>query len=316
MEQSVHRPQGGYANLTNDYMFKRVFGSEECKDILIAFLNGIFPDDGIYDVSFLNNERLGPTSYDRKAVFDVFVRSQSGGEFIIEMQVASQEHFRERLLFYACYPIINQAELAREHFREANDGDLAGFRWDFNLNPVRVLAVLNFKVSHGKVWNPLKYDSQFMIREESTSEILHDKLSFTLLELPRFDKSVDELDTYYDKWLYLLKNMPVLRGRPGNFEGSEFDHLFEMAELCKFTPEQLTGYQESQNMIYDYENTIDYARKQGLEQGLEQGLAKGKAEGILSVARNMLAARMPIGQICSLTGLGESDILAISRKEA
>lgn len=142
--------------------------------------------------------------------------------------------------------------------------------------------------------------------------ILHDKLSFTLLELPRFDKSVDELDTYYDKWMYLLKNMPVLRGRPGNFEGSEFDHLFEMAELRKFTPEQLAGYQESRNMIYDYENTIDYARKQGLE----QGLAKGKAEGILSVARNMLAARMSIERICSLTGLGESEILAILRKDA
>ena len=306
MKESIHMPRGGYANLTNDYMFKRVFGSEECKDILISFLNGIFPCDGISDVSFLNTERLGPTAYDRKAVFDVFARTQSGEEFVIEMQMASQEHFRERLLYYACYPIINQAELSRERYRESNGGRVSGFRWDYDLNPVRVVAVLNFKVSHGAEWSPWKYDSHFRIREESASEVLHDKLSFTLLELPRFDKGPDELETYRDKWMYLLKNMPSLGVRPGIFVGSEFDHLFEIAELRNFTPEQYTDYQESQNMIYDYENTIDYAKK--------EGRLEGRLEGIATVARTMLSKGKAVSEIMEMTGLAEKDILALAGK--
>ncbi len=125
----------GYANLTNDYMFKRVFGSEECKDILIAFLNRIVGNGDIEDVAFLNTEYLGPTAEDRRAVFDIAVRTKSGEEYIIEMQLAQQEYFRDRALFYASYPILNQAALAKEEFRKAH-GDAGVFRWNFRLKPV------------------------------------------------------------------------------------------------------------------------------------------------------------------------------------
>ena len=111
----------GYANLTNDYMFKRVFGSEECKDILIAFLNRIVGNGDIEDVTFQNTEHLGPTADDRRAVFDIAVRTKSGEEYIIEMQLAQQEYFR--------------------------------------LKPVRFIAVVNFPMTHSSGWEESRYFS-------------------------------------------------------------------------------------------------------------------------------------------------------------
>ncbi len=298
----------GYANLTNDYMFKRVFGSEECKDILIAFLNRIVGNGDIDDVSFQNTEHLGPTADDRRAVFDIAVRTKSGEEYIIEMQLAQQAYFRDRALFYASYPIMNQAVLTKEEFRETHS-DEGVFRWNFCLKPVRFIAVVNFPMTHSPKWDESRYFSSYRLREDESGEPLHDKLQFIFLELARFDKKEDELETYCDKWMYLFKNMSHLRERPKVFDEKEFDRLFEMAELCNFTSDEYYDYQNSQKMIYDYENTIDFAKKQGEAKGREEGLAEGRMEERIEIARNMLKAAMSVEQISSLTGLSVEQVV-------
>lgn len=307
METQEVTQHGGYANLTNDYMFKRIFGSEECKDILISFLNRIVGNGKIADVTFQNTEHLGPTAYERKAVFDIAVRTLSGEEYIIEMQLAQQAHFRDRALFYTSYPVINQAVLAKERHIEKN-GDPSCFRWNFNLKPIRFIAVVNFRMEHGAGWDAERYHSSYRLREDDTGELLHDKLQFIFLELERFTKKECELESGSDKWMYLLKNMSRLKSRPVVFDGKEFDRLFEMAELCNFTAEQYINYQESQKMIYDYENTIDFAR----QQGHEQGLAEGREDKALEVAKKMLEAGMPSAQIASITGLDEEQVRQLS----
>ena len=303
----------GYANLTNDYMFKRVFGSEECKDILIAFLNRIVGNGDIEDATFQNTEHLGPTADDRRAVFDIAVRTKSGEEYIIEMQLAQQEYFRDRSLFYASYPILNQAALAKEEFRKTH-GDTGIFRWNFRLKPVRFIAVVNFQMTHSPEWDKSRYFSSYKLREDESGELLHDKLQFIFLELARFDKEEDELDNYCDKWMYLFKNMSHLRERPKVFDEKEFDRLFEMAELCNFTPDEYYNYQNSQKMIYDYENTIDFAKKQGEAKGLAEGLEKGREEERFEIARNMLMASMPLEQISALTGLSKDQVMSLTVK--
>ena len=313
----------GYANLTNDYMFKRVFGSEECKDILIAFLNRIVGNGDIEDVTFQNTEHLGPTADGRRAVFDIAVRTKSGEEYIIEMQLAQQEYFRDRSLFYASYPILNQAALAKEEFRKTH-GDAGVFSWNFRLKPVRFIAVVNFPMTHSLEWDESRYFSSYRLKEDESGELLHDKLQFIFLELARFDKREDELESYCDKWMYLFKNMSHLRERPKVFDENEFDRLFEMAELCNFTPDEYYNYQNSQKMIYDYENTIDFAKKQGrteglaegLAEGLEKGLEKGREEGLaeglergrIEIARNLLSMGLSVEQIVSATGLTEEQV--------
>ncbi len=301
----------GYANLTNDYMFKRVFGSEECKDILIAFLNRIVGNGDIDDVSFQNTEHLGPTADDRRAVFDIAVRTKSGEEYIIEMQLAQQEYFRDRALFYASYPIMNQAVLTKEEFRETHS-DEGVFRWNFCLKPVRFIAVVNFPMAHNSKWDESSYFSSYRLREDESGELLHDKLQFIFLELARFDKKEDELETYCDKWMYLFKNMSHLRERPKVFYEKEFDRLFEMAELCNFTSDEYYDYQNSQKMIYDYENTIDFAKKQGRTEGLAEGLEKGREDKSQEIARNLLSMGLSVEQIVNATGLTEEQIRSLA----
>lgn len=322
-EKEFKVPANGYANLVNDYMFKRVFGSEECKDILMTFLNHIIGGQRIEDVVFLPTEHLGPTDDDRAAVFDISCRSSNGDEFIVEMQNAAQPFFRDRALFYTCYPIINQAALAKERYYETH-GNTIGFTWNFYLKPVRFIAITQFAIDHGQDWKSDMYHSSYRLREDNVGELLHDKLQFIFLELARFNKKDDELETPYDKWMYLLKNMSKLKSRPTAFCENDFDRLFEIAEFVNFTPEQFRDYQRSEKMIYDYQNTLDYARQKGLEQGIEQGieqgleqgreqgreqgLEQGREEERLRIACRMIESGMSLSQIIDLTGLAEEDI--------
>ncbi len=285
----------GYASLTNDYMFKRIFGSEECKDILITFLNRIVGNGEIEDVTFLNTEHLGQTAEDRKSVFDISVRTQTGNEYIIEMQLARQKYFRDRALFYTSYPINNQAARAKQEYIDRH-GDSAGFRWDFRLKPVRFIAVVDFEMKHCEGWNAERYHSSYRLREDESGELLHDKLQFIFLELARFNKKEDELEGYYDKWMYLFKNMANLKERPEVFKEKEFDRLFSMAEICNFTPKEYYNYQEANRMIYDYENTIDYARM--------EGELKRAAE----VAKSLVEMGLPIEQIAEATKLTVEEV--------
>lgn len=126
--------------------------------------------------------------------------------------------------------------------------------------------------------------------------------------MARFNKSESELITPYDKWMYLFKNMADLKSKPDIFSEKEFNRLFEIAEFVNFTAEQYREYQKAEKMLYDYHNTLDYARRQGLEQGLREGLEQGKKEERLEIARRMLEVAMPIGQIVDLTGLSMEEI--------
>ena len=120
-----------YISLLTDFGFKRIFGTAPNKELLICFLNSLF--DGtqvIRDVKYLNNEHLGDSSLDRKAIFDVYCEGENGEKFIVEMQNAYQEFFKDRSLFYTTFPIREQAE--------------KGSEWDFRLTHVYTVALLNF----------------------------------------------------------------------------------------------------------------------------------------------------------------------------
>ena len=302
----VEVPKEGYANLTNHYMFKRIFGMEECKDILIRFLNDIMGDKFIEDVTFLSTEHLGPTEEDREAIFDISCKTKDE-EFIVEMQNAHQTYFRDRALFYSCYPIINQAGLARKkHLDEY--GNTISFRWNFRLQPVRFIALMNFRMKHEAGWPESRCHSSYHIREDSTHELMHDKLQFIFLELTRFEKSEDELETAYDKWMYLFKNMFKLKARPKVFDGKEFDRLFEMSKFANFTAEEFDSYKNAEKMIWDYYNTIDTAAEEGEKRGLEKGRAEGRAEGRDETIAKLLAAGVDEEVISKALGVIVEDL--------
>ena len=291
-----------YIDPLTDWGFKRLFGSEMNKEILLGFLQDLFPEKDIRDISYLGNENAGATSGDRKAVFDVSCRTEKGEEFIVEMQKAPQEYFRDRALYYSTFPLQ----------RQAPKGD-----WDFRLTPVYMVGILNFGLVHN-VRDELREKVREMrvfryeLTETTLGERMTDNLAFVFLELERFGKSEDGLETMLDKWMYVLKNLSRLTERPAELQERIFRRLFEAARIAAFTREELDEYTNDMMTENDRRNAIDYARKQGRAEGRTEGVIAGRAEGEmvgkLSVARRMLAAGLDPKMISEMTGLAEPEI--------
>ena len=302
-----------YAQLLCDFMFKRLFGSEANKDVLIGFLNMILEDVQIKDVKFIPTEHYGLTKEDRKCVFDISCECTDGRALIIEMQKGYQKHFRKRAVFYTSYPINAQGRKAREEYIRdhgcKDDGE--EFKWDYNLQPVTVVAILNFSFEHDRGWPSDRYHSSYRLREDVTGEEMTDVIRYVFLELVRFKKSISELETTFDKWMYLLRHMHKMTEIPEEFQEPEFKRLFLLAEIGNFTPDEMAQYLKSLENMSDYYNIIDsaaeLAEKRGREVGMAEGIVIGREEGReeekLTAARNFKRLGVALSTIAEATGL-------------
>lgn len=251
--------QDKYISLLTDFGFKRVFGTEPNKDLLIDFLNTLLPPyHQIQDLSFKNNENLGTTPIDRKAIFDIYCQAKSGERFIVEIQKAKQNFFKDRSIYYATFPIQEQA--------------LKG-EWDFELSPVYTVGILDF------VFYDHKYDDTIVHVVELKNqhcEAFYEKLKFIYIELPKFTKSVNELETHRDKWLFLLRHLAELTDRPDLLQDSIFSQLFEVAEIANFSRVEQDGYQNSLKYYRDMNNVVNTSRQEGKEEGKKEGIELGQ----------------------------------------
>ena len=224
-----------------------------------------------------------------------FVRA-GVAQFVVEMQKRTQRYFRDRALYYAAYPIIEQAPKGS---------------WNYRLKPVCVVGILNFAMEHeygpdAERWRE-KLIHRYRLREDETGEIMNSKLEFLYLEVGAFRKEISGSSPGTDKWMYVLKNLSRLEERPQALRERVFERLFEAAKIAAYTKEERNQYENDMMTENDYRNTIDYARDEGREAGLAEGQAKGKAE----VARKMLAAGMPAEQISEFTGLTAEQLEAL-----
>ena len=246
--------QDKYISLLTDFGFKRVFGTEPNKDLLIDFLNTLLPaHHQIQDLSFKNNENLGNKQIDRKAIFDIYCQAKSGERFIVEIQKAKQNFFKDRSVYYATFPVQEQA--------------LKG-EWNFKLSPVYTVGVLDF------VFDDHKHDDTIVHIVELKNqhcEVFYEKLKFIYIELPKFTKSVNELETRRDKWLFVLKHLAELNDRPDLLQDSIFSQLFDVAEIANFSPVEQDGYQNSLKYYRDMNNVVNTSREEGIEEGIELG---------------------------------------------
>ena len=260
--------EGKYIDLMVDWSFKKIFGTEVNKDILIEFLKVIFPQYAISDITYVPTEQLGIMEDDRKAIFDVLCRTVDGKTFLVEMQRGYQKHFFERALFYTSFPIMKQGKKALAEEAKGNRP------WDFSLDGVFFLGILNFKYEDDEMT-----EHRYRLMEATSKKLMTDKLEFVFVEVEKFDKGEDELETDLDKWLYLLKNMSNLLKRPERLRDRIFTKLFDVAELAQLDDEERTNYIKSMNTERDTYNQIEYARESGREEGLEEGHKKGHKEG-------------------------------------
>ena len=309
MRQSEER----YISLLTDFGFKRIFGTALNKELLICFLNSLFNGKQVVkDVMYLNSEHVGDVYTDRKAIFDVYCEGENGEKFIVEMQNAYQTYFKDRSLFYSTFPIREQAP--------------KGSEWDFNLNNVYTVALLNFDMKDD-AFEKEQIRHHVQLCDTATHKVFYDKLEFIYVEIAKFDKSLEELETLYDKWLYVLKNLSKLDNRPKELRDRVFDRLFEESEIAKFTPLELREYEDSKKAYRDIKNSIDTAKREGIEEGMEKGIKKGIKQGmekgikqgieigqkkeherLLNTARALFASGMSLEQVRDFTGLTESEL--------
>ena len=210
-----------YISLLTDFGFKRIFGTVPNKDLLIDFLNSLFNGEQVIkDVTFLNSEHVGDVFAERKAIFDVYCENEHGEKFIVEMQNAYQTYFKDRSLYYATFPIREQAP--------------KGDNWNFKLQHVYVVALLNYNMSDAAFSNEtINHDVGLL--DKQTHRVFNDKLTFKYVEIAKFNKGVDELTTNFDKWLYVLRNLSRLDKQPEYLKNAVFNRLFKAAEIAHFT---------------------------------------------------------------------------------
>lgn len=308
-----------YINPFTDFGFKKLFGEEVSKDLLIDFLNGLLPEHHkIKDLQYNRTEQFGNIKYDRKAVFDIYCTSQNGDKFIVELQKAKQNFFKDRSVFYATFPIREQADKGE---------------WNFELSAVYCIGILDFVFEEDK--NSKDYIHTVKLKNQN-NKIFYDKLTFIYIEMPNFNKKEEELDNRFDKWLYFFKNLENFDHVPQRLKDRIFQKAFEIAEIARFVPAQMDAYEESLKVYRDLKNVIDYAiqeataiateeahkkgmqkgleqgiqkgMEQGLEKGREEGIQKGKNDAIIAIGKNMKLMNMPISDIVKVTGLTIEEI--------
>ena len=279
-----------YINPFTDYGFKRLFGEEPNKELLLDFLNELLREEQgeIVSLTYLKNEHLGSGELDRKAVFDVYCENERGEKFVVELQKTKQNFFKDRMVYYATFPIREQAQRAD---------------WNFQLKAVYMVGILDFVFDADK-HEPAKYRYDVKLTEQATRQVFYDKLTFIYLEMPKFTQTVDELTTRFEKWLYVLRNLNRLDRVPDKLRERIFDRVFEAAEIAKFTPAQIDSYEGSLKHYRDLKNSLDTARDEGEKKGREEGREEERED----IARKMLAAGLPPNTISAVTGLSEAQI--------
>ena len=272
-----------YINIYTDFAFKKIFGTEANKDLLISFLNqlmGLTGDSEITDVTYLNPEQLGDNINERRAVYDVYCSTGNGEHFIVEMQKAKQDHFKDRALYYSSFAIREQG----------TKGSIMK-PWDYKLMPVYVVGILNFVMD--------EEDEEVITRvtlKDDRNREFNKNLQFIFIEMPKFTKEETELKTFLDKWLYVIKNISRLDDKPQALTEGIFKKLFDVAEISQFSKLDRAEYEESLKVFWDFTNVLSTAER------------KGERNEKLRNAKNFKALGVDVETISKATGLTKEEI--------
>jgi predicted transposase/invertase (TIGR01784 family) len=248
--QNIENQQGGrYINPFTDFGFKKIFGEEPNKDLLIDFLNELLREQHVHiqKLDYKKTEHLGASDIDRKVVFDLYCENENGEKFIIEMQKAKQTFFKDRTLYYSTFPIQEQAIKGRE--------------WNYELKAVFAVALLDFTFDDDAKNNTFVNRIQMIDKENCT--VFYDKLTYVFIQIPNFNKSIDELENRLDQWLYVLKNLDKFERIPEKIKDKIFQKIFKIAEYQSLNKDERQAYEDSLKYYRDLKNSLDTAELDG-----------------------------------------------------
>jgi predicted transposase/invertase (TIGR01784 family) len=289
-----------FMNIKTDFGFKKTFGN---KPLLMAFLNIMLKRE-IVDMEYLPPEQLGYIEENRKAVYDVYCTSATGERFIVEMQASPQPFFIERILFYMAYPVISQAPKGQIIVINSN-GEEVRVPWDYSIGGVYMICILDSIIFPEEKAKDIVMEWMQIVRQEA-KETATDKWEVITIELPKFNKTEDELQTVVDKWLYSIKNMEKLSECPQNLNEDIFRDLYEKAKVNNLTKKEMETYNKS---IWEYDDVI-----LGMRRSRYEGREEGRSEERTNIVRTCYNNGISVEQIAGFTGVTEKEIKAILSK--
>ncbi|XZN98860.1 MAG: Rpn family recombination-promoting nuclease/putative transposase [Microcoleus sp.] len=277
-----------FINPKTDYAFKKIFGSSESKDILISFLNALIYEGNptIQDLEIINPNLPPKVEGLKDSYLDVKAKLNNGTLVIIEMQVLNVQSFGKRVFYNAAKTYAFQLQAAQ------------GYRL---LKPVIALTITDFEMFP----NSEELISRFVYKEvDKNFTYPENDLDLVFVELPKFTKQEDQLETLADKWIYFMKNARSLTSVPETMDSiPEIHQAFDIANQARLSREELEDLDRREQFIYDQQGAIIKAVQEGIEQGIEQG----KREEKLAIARQLLS-QLDNATISQVTGLSVEDI--------
>jgi len=305
-----------FLDVRTDYAFKKVFGSEESKEILISFLNAVIDFEGgakIEDLTIADPYQIPLIKGMKDTYVDVKASLSDNRRVIIEMQVLNVEGFEKRVLYNAA-----KAYSMQLHKAEVFAG----------LEPIIALTVTDF-VMFEDIKPVITY---FRLLEKETLIKYSDDIELIFIELPKFAKTEDQLKTVTDKWIYFIKNAGSLEYVPEALDETPIDRAFQIANTAGLSEEELEIQHKRRDFIWLQKGSLEKAKKDGWRQGkavckaevIAAGKAEGKAEGNTAVklegkaegkaevARIMKNRNIDIQVIADLTGLTIQEIRNIT----
>ncbi|MEO5340564.1 MAG: Rpn family recombination-promoting nuclease/putative transposase [Magnetococcus sp. MYC-9] len=258
-----------------DFAFKKIFGSESAKDVLVSFLEsllGLEGDRRIAELTILD-PFLAPRIRELKySILDVKCRDHRGISYIVEMQVQKVAAFLKRIQYNAAKAYAHQIERGEDYPR---------------LNQVIAITITDFILFDGFDHCVSRHES----RETITGHSYLQEILLFFVELPKFSKPLEALDDILDKWIYFIKCAGSLQEIPEKLSAAPFRHAFEMAMVANMTAEELEMYDKAGMAIADARGAVELAREEGEQRGEQKGRQEGRQEGKAETLTRLLQHR-------------------------
>ena len=299
---------GKYINPFTDWGFKRLFGQEFSKDLLISFLNSLLAGEKkVQNVTFMDKEELPSTKDQRGIVYDVYCQTDTGERFILEMQNRWQPNFIDRSICYACRSVLEQVDKSKTERQDA-----------YKFLPIYTVCFMNYKQGDDGLD---KFRTDIVLADKESGKIASNKLRFIYLVLPLFKKDVEDCDNDFDKWIYVLKHMEALSRMPFTAQKEIFKQLEEYADSHRLTRKEWEAYENSLWIARDNMACMaaaeNAAKEKGMAEGRAKGMAEGRAEGRAEektdTAKRLLEMGLDVEMVAKGTGLNVEEVKKLLR---
>ena len=293
-----------FADPKNDLAFKKIFGNEQHKNILISFLNAVldFKDNlAIVEVELANPYQVPRIPELKETILDINAKNKQGDNFIIEMQKKDLGDFTKRSLYYTSKAYVSQLPKGQNYTI---------------LKKVYFIGILNFNIFENKDY----ISRHLIVNQETNTQDIKD-FEFSFIELPKFDKKLEELNSILDKWIYFIKYANNLTMIPKEYKNlKELEDAFDIATQTTWDKKELEVYDYISLKEFDELNALKTAEKNGMQKGIEKGIEKGMKKGIqkgledgkneekITIAKNAIKQGLDKQTIALLTGLDISTI--------